>query len=158
RCDRDADAADAVGGRREAELQARPRVAEVDAAPDATPRAVHAPVARLANALPAGGEHGVRMRRVDRDVANAGAVVDGEDAVPARSRVFAQVEAAIGAGRELRSHRGHEDATDVLGIDGDARDAPGRFESEELPGRARVLSAEHAGAVVRVHRRIGLAG
>ena len=146
-------------GRREAAaLHLGPGVSAVGGAPECRAHAARTEEVRAADALVARREHDVRVTRVERDVDEAGGIIDELLEFPRGTTVGGLVEPALLVARPRRTEgrdpghvrvgRVHDDSTDVLRL----------LEPHELPREAAVGRLEDAAAGGDRVARVGLAG
>src|SRR5262249_8453212 len=109
--------------------------------------------------FPGGDEERLRVRRADRDVDDAGLVVEpGQDALPGLAAVLGLEQPAIAAGAVEPSERADVDDVRVLGVDDDRTDLVRRLEPHVLPGLAAVRALVDAVAVGDGIARVVFAG
>ena len=90
-------------------------------------------------ALVGGGVDGVRVARVDRDVADAGVLRDRQDGRPGGAAVARLVQAPVAPGSPQRSLRGHVHDSGVARVDDDPADVLGALQPDVAPAPAAVV-------------------
>ena len=151
--DRDADPS--LVARRQAVGQLRPRVAGIDRLVETAAGAAAVEAPRAAPALIGGRVHHLRIGRIDRDVGDAGVVVDEEHVAPRLAAVDRLEEAALAVRAPQVPERRDEDDLRVGGMKRDAGDVPRVAQPEMIPGAAaigRLVDAVAPGRVLLVAR------
>src|SRR5690606_31938460 len=88
---------------------------------------------RLALAAPGGSVDLARIRRIDRQVDEAGRIGDEQDLLPRRAAVARAVHAAIGVRPTRAAERGDVDEVGILRMRLDGAKLPAGAQSEERP-------------------------
>ncbi len=135
--DRDADAPFRRLGE-SAALDLSPRLAGVGRLPQRRSRAARVEEVRAAHALPARRPHGVRVRRIERDVDESRLVGDELDELPRLAAVLGLVETALRIRVPRSAERGDVDDVRVRRMNDDAPDRLRLLESHHLPRDAAV--------------------
>ena len=119
-------------------VQLLPRVPAVARHVQAPARAAARPPPGVDLELPRAREEDARVRRIHRDVRAPRVLVDEEDVLPALPAVGRAVDAPLRLRPVGVAQRAHVDDVRVRGMDDEARDPSGGFESHEGPRLPRV--------------------
>src|SRR5207244_3218624 len=142
-------------GRQTVARQLRPETLTVDALPQRAAGAAAVEAAAAPAPLITRCINNVGIRRIERDVGEAGVFVDVFDLAPRPPAVGRLVDAAIRTGAEEVTGRGHVDRFGILRVDHDARD---RLRLPQADVRERLAAVGRLVDAVAERGRLAIVG